>query len=25
MVFQKDLKERLTWKEEKWYNNQGDT
>jgi hypothetical protein len=25
MVFDKKLKERLTWKEEKWYNNQGDT
>jgi hypothetical protein len=25
MIFDKKLKERLTWKEEKWYNNQGDT
>ena len=25
MVFDKDLKKRLTWKEEKWYNNQDDT
>lgn len=25
MVFEKELKNRLTWKEEKWYNNQGDT
>jgi hypothetical protein len=25
MVFDKDLQKRLTWKEEKWYNNQGDT
>jgi hypothetical protein len=21
MVFEKELKERLTWKEQKWYNN----
>ena len=25
MIFDKDLKKRLTWKEEKWYNNQDDT
>jgi hypothetical protein len=25
MIFDKDLKKRLTWKEEKWYNNRGDT
>ena len=25
MVFDKELKNRLTWKEEKWYNNRGDT
>jgi hypothetical protein len=25
MIFDKHLKESLTWKEEKWYNNQGDT
>ena len=25
MVFDKELKKRLTWKEEKWYNNKGDT
>ena len=25
MVFDKDLQKRLTWKEEKWYNNQDDT
>jgi hypothetical protein len=25
MIFDKKLKEKLTWKEEKWYNNQGDT
>ena len=25
MIFDKKLKERLTWKEEKWYNNQDDT
>jgi hypothetical protein len=25
MVFDKNLKKRLTWKEEKWYNNQDDT
>ena len=24
MIFDKDLKKRLTWKEEKWYNNQDD-
>jgi hypothetical protein len=24
MVFDKDLKKKLTWKEEKWYNNQDD-
>jgi hypothetical protein len=22
MIFDKDLQKRLTWKEEKWYNNQ---
>ncbi len=25
MIFDKELKERLTWKEEKWYNNKDDT
>ena len=25
MIFDKNLKKRLTWKEEKWYNNQDDT
>jgi hypothetical protein len=25
MIFDKELKKRLTWKEEKWYNNQDDT
>jgi len=25
MLFDKELKKRLTWKEEKWYNNTGDT
>jgi hypothetical protein len=25
MIFDKELEKRLTWKEEKWYNNQGDT
>jgi len=25
MVFDKDLQKKLTWKEEKWYNNQDDT
>jgi hypothetical protein len=24
MIFDKDLKKRLTWKEEKWHNNQED-
>jgi hypothetical protein len=24
MVFDKDLKKRLTWEEKKWYNNQDD-